>query len=73
MITASPTASPYSDAAGWADRHHGHRLARKVATGTETANTPATRHHRARCLRLSGEAPQKASPIAASARASASA
>ena len=73
MTAASATATPYSQAAGWANRHHGTRLARKVPAGTETANTAATRHHRARRRRRSGAAPQKTRPMAARAAASASA
>ena len=72
MTRASATATPYSHAAGWASRHHGTTLARKVPAGTETANTPATCHHRARRRRRSGAAPQNASPIAARTAASAS-
>ena len=77
MTTASATETAYSQAAGWADVDHGTRLARNVPTGTEAANTPATRHQRARRLRLSSVAllipGQNASPIPASTAASASA
>ena len=54
---ASAAETVYSQAAGWAEVDHGTRLARNVATGTEAANTPATRHHWARRLRLSSAAP----------------
>ena len=59
---------PVQPAAGWASCHHGTRLARNVPAGTAAANTPATRHPRARRLRRSAAAPQQASPIAASTR-----
>ena len=73
MRAASAIETAYSHPAGWADVDHGTRLARKVPAGTEAATTPATRHQRARRLRLSSAAPQKTSPIAASTTASASA
>ena len=73
MTRANATATPYSQAAGWANRHHGTRLARKVPAGTEAASTPAARHHLARRLRLSSAAPQNASPIPAITAVSASA
>ena len=73
IAAASPTAVPYSATAGCADCDHGTRFARKVATGTEAANIPATRHHLARRLRLSSAAPQNASPIPAITAVSASA
>ena len=72
MTRASATETPYSQAAGCAVVDQGARLARKVPAGTAAANTPATRHRRARRRRWSGAAPQDASPIAASTAASAS-
>ena len=74
MTTASATETAYSQAAGWAVVDQGTRLARKVPAGTEAANTPATRHPRARRLRLSSvPRPRTPAPIAASTTASASA
>ena len=73
MTTASAAETEYSQAAGCAAVDQGTRLARNVPTGTAAANTPAARHQRARRRRLSSAAPRKASPIAASTTASASA